>query len=61
MVSSINKTVHHDITELLLKVALNTIALTLTFHCLNKYTVIMNCKWHCHIQHILESINVTKI
>jgi hypothetical protein len=29
LVSSINKTDHHDITEILLKVALNTITLTL--------------------------------
>jgi hypothetical protein len=30
LVSSTNKTDHHDITEILLKVALNTITLTLT-------------------------------
>ena len=30
LVSSINKTDHHDITEILLKVALNTITVTLT-------------------------------
>jgi archaellum biogenesis ATPase FlaH len=29
LVSSTNKTVHHDITEILLKVALNTITITL--------------------------------
>ena len=31
-VSSTNKTDHHDITEILLKVALNTITLTLTLN-----------------------------
>jgi hypothetical protein len=31
LVSSTNKTDHHDITEILLKVALNTITLTLNF------------------------------
>jgi membrane-bound inhibitor of C-type lysozyme len=31
LVSSTNKTDHHDITEILLKVALNTITLTLHF------------------------------
>jgi hypothetical protein len=38
-VSSTNKTDHHDITEILLKVALNTITLTLTlesFECEKK-------------------------
>ena len=32
-VSSTNKTDHHDTTEILLKVALNTVALTLTLDC----------------------------
>jgi hypothetical protein len=43
-VSSTNKTDHHDITEILLKVALNTITLTLTlesFEC-EKKTVYRN-------------------
>ena len=33
LVSSTNKTDRHDITEILLKVALNSITLTLTYHC----------------------------
>jgi hypothetical protein len=34
LISSINKTDHHDITELLLKVALSTINLTLYIKCM---------------------------
>jgi hypothetical protein len=44
LVSSTNKTYHHDITEILLKVALNTITLTLTFNP-NSYQL----HWFFHI------------
>jgi len=33
LISSTNKTDHHDITEIILKMALNTIALTLCYTC----------------------------
>ena len=40
LVSSTNKTDHHDITEILLKVALNTITLTLYFYKYKHFIVI---------------------
>jgi hypothetical protein len=43
-VSSNNKTDRHDITEILLKVTLNTITLTLTQVC----SVIPMCLFVCH-------------
>ena len=41
-VSFTNKTVYHDITEILLKVALNTINQTLNFHGFVKETMSIN-------------------
>ena len=43
-VSSTNKTDRHDITEILLKVTLNTITLTLTQVC----SIIPMCLFVCH-------------
>ena len=48
LVSCTNKTDHHDIAEILLKVALNTIALTLT---LNKNSVLIGRFWSMNIKH----------
>ena len=42
LISSTNKTDHHNVTEILLKVALNTITLT-TKHLLMKTTFFFNC------------------
>jgi hypothetical protein len=42
LVSSTNKTDHHDITEILLKVALNTIKKTFTIQCIEQYLSIVS-------------------
>jgi hypothetical protein len=55
LVSSTNKTDHHDITEILLKVALNTIKQTFTIQCIEQYLSIdlppfqCNLLWMCHL------------
>ena len=54
-VSSINKTDHHDIFEILLKVALNTIKQT------NKHLIIPNCIWMFSIGSLIVTWPLTII
>jgi hypothetical protein len=62
LVSSTNKTDHHDITEILLKVALNTITLspTLKWNRLKYRTTIWNNSWHVFTFIFYTSIFVIK-
>ena len=53
-VSSTNKTDRHDIAEILLRVALNTITLTLT-----RIPIIVMCTCFCQIISLLSSLSIS--